>query len=297
MTAPRIDATLALRDGRTLGYAEYGDPKGQPGFYFHGHPGSRLEARLAHEAAAPRGVRIIALDRPGYGRSDFQPGRKILDWPNDVVEAADALGIERFGVLGASGGGPYALACAHVIPERLTNASVVSGVGPYEAPGATDGMRWKNRVGFQLGARFPALARFIMWSMARKMRRDPEATVAAVARAMSQQDAETIRRPEVREALAADISEAFRQGSQGPAWDVVLLGGPWGFRLEEVKMRVYLWQGEADVLVPPAMGRHLAERLPNCRARFFPGEGHLLVIDHMAEILDEFTSSEDRHSA
>ncbi len=287
MTPPRIDEALTLRDGRRLGYAEYGDADGDPGFYFHGHPGSRLEAQVAHEAAAERGIRIIALDRPGYGRSDFQPGRRILDWPADVAEAADSLRMREFSVLGASGGGPYALACGYRIPARVTRVGVVSGVGPYSAPHATEGMRWQNRVGFKLGARFPFLARLIMRSMARQVRRSPGRVVEAVARAMSGVDAETVRRPEVRRVLAEVITEAFRQGHQGAALDGVLLGRPWGFDLGEIKVPVYLWQGEADVLVTPAMGRYQAEQIPNCRAQFFPGEGHLLVVDRIAEILDE----------
>ena len=119
MTQPPDRQTLTLRDGRALGYAEYGDPGGIPGFYFHGHPGSRLEAQLADQAAVETGIRIIALDRPGYGRSDFQPGRRILDWPSDAAEVADQLGIGAVPVLGASGGGPYALACGYVLPERF----------------------------------------------------------------------------------------------------------------------------------------------------------------------------------
>jgi len=288
MIQPRIDGALSLGDGRTLGYAEYGDPDGDPGFYFHGHPGSRLEAQLAHEAAVEKGTRIIALDRPGYGISDFQRGRRILDWPTDVAGAADKLGIQEFSVLGASGGGPYALACGYAIPKRLTKVGVVSGVGSYSAPHATDGMRWQNRVGFQLGARLPFLARLIMWSMARQVRRSPERVVEAVAQAMSGADAETVRRPEVRRVLAGVISEAFRQGHRGAALDVVLLGRPWGFELSEVAAPVFLWQGELDVLVTPAMARHQAEHIPDCRSRFFAGEGHLLVIAHMAEILVEF---------
>lgn len=279
---------LPLRDGRHLGYAEYGRPDGEPGFYFHGHPGSRLEPQFADEAAAAAGVRIIALDRPGYGLSDFQPGRTILDWPRDVREVADMLGLGRFAVLGASGGGPYALACAHAMPERVTRAGVISGVGPYDAPGATKGMRWQNRVGFQLGARVPPLARLIMWSMARQVRRRPERTLDAIAQAMSSVDAEVVRRPRVREILAADIAEAFRHGGRGAALDVVLLGRRWGFRLDGIGPTVFLWQGEADVLVPPAMGRHLAAQIPNCHATFFPGEGHLSWLDHMAEIVQIF---------
>ena len=292
MAQSRIEDALTLRDGRTLGYAEYGDAGGDPGFYFHGHPGSRLEARLAHEAAAERGMRVIALDRPGYGRSPFQPGRKILDWPADVAEVADKLGIHEFSVLGASGGGPYALSCGYAMPDRLTRVGVVSGVGPYGAPHATEGMRWQNRVGFQLGAHFPFLARLIMWSMARQVRRKPERVVDAIGRAMSGPDAETVRRPEVRRLLGEVITEAFRQGHSGAALDVVLLGRPWGFELSDVRVPVSLWQGESDVLVTPAMGRYQAAQIPNCQAQFFPGEGHLLVINRMGEILDTFLRSQ-----
>jgi pimeloyl-ACP methyl ester carboxylesterase len=278
-----------LRDGRLLGYGEYGKPDGEPGFYFHGHPGSRLEAGFADAAAAEAGARIIALDRPGYGLSDFQPDRTIVDWPRDVEEAADALGIDRFSVMGSSGGGPYALACAHEIPERITKAGIVSGVGPYDSPGATEGMRWQNRAGFQLGARFPPLARLIMWSMERQLRRRPERMLKAIAEAMSPVDAEIARRAEVRSILRVALEEAFRQGGRGAALDVVLLGSPWGFRLEAIRPRVFLWQGELDVLVPPAMGRHLAAKIPNCHATFFPRDGHLLF-DHMSEIAQAFAT-------
>ena len=281
---------MPLRDGRRLGYAEYGDPDGSPGLYFHGHPGSRLEPRFAGDAAARAGLRVIALDRPGYGLSDFQPKRTMLGWACDVVDATDALGVDRFGVLGSSGGGAYALACAHELPDRVTTVGVISGVGPYEAPGATDGVRWQNRVGFRLGARFPPLARLIMASMERQLRRRPERTLDAVAEAMSPRDAELARRPDVRATLAAVLQEAFRQGSRGPALDVVLLGRPWGFRLKEIESEVLLWHGELDVLVPPAMARHLATELPRCRATSFPDEGHLLFVDHMPEIVDAFAS-------
>ncbi len=290
MTAAHTDETLTLPDGRMLGYAEYGAPDGEPGFYFHGHPGSRFEAALAHEAALASGLRIIAVDRPGYGRSDFQRGRTILDWPADVAAAADALSIGTFSVLGAYGGGPYSLACASLLPERVVRVGVVSGVGPYSAPGVTDGMRLQNRIAFKWGARIPPLARFIMSSMARQTKKNPERTVEAVAAAMSGRDAEIAKRPEVQQALIAVITEAFRQGSEGSAWDMILLGRPWGFRLEDIKMRVHLWQGEEDVLVPPAMGRYMADHIPDCVARFFPGEGHLLVVDHMEEILGSFVA-------
>jgi pimeloyl-ACP methyl ester carboxylesterase len=280
------DGVLLLADGRRLGYVQYGRPGGETVFYFHGHPGSRLEARFGAGAADAAGFRLIAVDRPGYGLSDFQPGRTITHWPADVAEMADRLGIGSFSVAGASGGGPYALACAWRLPGRVTRAAVISGVGPYQVPGITAGMRWQNRVGFRLGSRWPVLARALTRSMCRSVARSPERTIAAIAGALSAADAEIVRRPGVRSILAADITEAFRQGSQGAAWDIVLLGRPWGFSLQEIQPEVYLWQGEADTLVPPAMGRYLAEHLPSCHFTLLPGEGHLLIIDRMPDLID-----------
>ncbi len=280
----KTGATLELADGRALGYAEHGDPKGEPLFHFHGHPGSRMEAQLAHAEAEQGGVRIIAFDRPGYGLSDFQPGRKLLDWPDDVVAAADALGIDRFAVVGVSGGGPYALACTYKIPDRLTAVGVVSGFGPLDAPEATAGMRRQNRIAFRLTRYAPPVARLAMWAMARQVRRDPERVVAAIGAAMGEPDRRILSRPEVKKAFLDIIVEAFRAGARGPAWDMVAIARPWGFRLEDIEMQVHLWQGEEDLLVPPSMGRYQAEAIPHCNATFYPGEGHLLVVDHMREI-------------
>lgn len=185
---------------------------------------------------------------------------------------------------GASGGGPYALACAWQLPGRVIQAAVVSGVGPYQVPAITRGMRWQNRIGFDWGSRWPALARALMRSMHRNITSRPERTIEAIARAMSPADAAIVRRPQVRGVLIADITEAFRQGVQGAALDVVLLGRPWGFSLREIRPEVHLWQGEADALVPPAMGKYQAAQIPHCRFTLFPGEGHLLIIDRMPDL-------------
>jgi pimeloyl-ACP methyl ester carboxylesterase len=282
---------VQLRNGRRLGFVEYGRPDGEPCFSFHGHPGSRLEAQVAHELAASAGIRVLALDRPGYGLSDFEPERTILSWARDVEAVADLLGLGRFAVLGASGGGPYALACGYALRERVSSVGLISSIAPYQAEGVTKGMRWQNRVGFQVGARFPPLAQLIMWSMARQLRRDPDRAVDAIVAAMSPSDAAVARRPEIRQLLRADVVEAFRQGSRGAARDVVLLGGPWGFSLGEIMQPVLLWHGETDVLATPAMGRHLARMIPDCRATFYPDEGHLLAFQHMPEIIRAFAAS------
>jgi pimeloyl-ACP methyl ester carboxylesterase len=137
---------ITFRDGRTLAYAEYGDPDGKLVFYFHGTPGSRLEHHSDDAIARERGARIITADRPGYGHSDFQPHRTFLDWPDDVVQLADALEIERFAVCGWSGGTPHAAACAYKIPDRLTNVCLFSGTAlPSASPVFCAAWRWESR--------------------------------------------------------------------------------------------------------------------------------------------------------
>jgi pimeloyl-ACP methyl ester carboxylesterase len=146
---------VRLGDGRLLGYAEYGDPLGKPIFHFHGWVSSRLEFGPNHETARSLGARVISIDRPGCGLSDFKPGRKILDWPDDVAELADALGIDRFAVSGWSFGGPYVVACAYKIPHRLTAAGIIAGTTPLNRPGATRGMMQPARMTLWLGGKAP----------------------------------------------------------------------------------------------------------------------------------------------
>jgi pimeloyl-ACP methyl ester carboxylesterase len=146
---------LTLRDGRRLAYSELGDPTGIPIIHHHGMPGSRLEHQAEPDFYRSMGVRVITPDRPGYGLSDPNPGRLLLDWPSDVAELADSLGIARFGVLGLSGGGIYALACGAAIPHRLTDVVVTGCPGPMQQPGALAEMRFLTRVGALLGAHAP----------------------------------------------------------------------------------------------------------------------------------------------
>ncbi len=130
-------SSITLADGRRLAYAEYGNRKGSPVIYCHGFPGSRLEAALMDASAKQLGLHVIAPDRPGYGQSDFQPGRRLSDWPTDIAALLDTLSVPRCSVLAISGGGPYALACAEHLADRIDNVSIVCGLGPADKPGAT----------------------------------------------------------------------------------------------------------------------------------------------------------------
>lgn len=283
------DQRIRLRDGRSLGYAEYGDPAGKPVFFFHGVPGSRLAWHTDASLAASLGIRLIAPERPGYGLSDFQPGRTLLDWPDDVLELADALGFARFAVVGASGGGLYAAACAYKIPHRLTAAAIVSGGAPLNVPAAIAGMSRARRFSIALVTKAPWLVRQVAhweaWQTARAVRRDAERYLAQRAARAPAPDRAVLARPEIRAMFIENYAEAYRSGPRGHAWDIVLFMRPWGFRPEEITAQVYLWHGEKDETTPLSMGKYLASAIPRCRAYFLPEEGHLLRFNHWREIL------------
>jgi pimeloyl-ACP methyl ester carboxylesterase len=129
-TTPHVDYLIALPDGRSLAYAEFGDPDGRPVLFFHGTPGYRLNPWIEDAELRSLGVRLIALDRPGVGRSTPRPQRRLLDWPDDVQTLADVLGLERFAVVGFSNGGPHAAACAHKLGRRVSGTALVAPMPP-----------------------------------------------------------------------------------------------------------------------------------------------------------------------
>ena len=278
--------TVRLRDGRTLAYARFGEPNGRPVLWFHGFPGSRLEPGPGHEDMLKAGARVIAIDRPGFGRSTPKAGRRFLDWPADVCELADQLGLERFAALGVSGGGPYAAACAHKIPERLTHVAIVCGVGPFDAPTATEGMMARNRLLFAVARYSQLVPRIGMWAMARAIRKDPDAALETMKKALPEADKRVLSDPALRSAFSEGALESLRQGTKPAGYECQLYARGWGFRLEDIAREVHLFQGEQDRNVPLSMGRHQEQALPNCRPHFYPEEGHIsLVMNRLDEIL------------
>ena len=285
----KIGNGIRLRDGRRLAYAEYGKPEGKPIFYFHGLFGSRLERHPDNSIAISLGARIITIDRPGCGLSDFKPGRKLLDWPDDVAELANTLKIDRFAVVGVSGGGPYVLACAFKIPHRLTTAVLISSLAPFDLPKATNGMMWPQRILFSLARYTPWLLGLPVWMMGFLLRHYSEQYLKQITTLMPEYDRAILSQPEVRAMLKEDFTEAFRTVPWGCTWEAVLLVRPWGFRLEDIIVKIHLWQGDKDVNVPLQMGQYMASAILNCHATFCPGEGHLLFFNRWQEILAVLT--------
>ncbi len=298
MSEDKYSQTIVLKDGRNLGYAEYGDFTGSPLFYFHGHRSSRLEPKMYGLDVKPCAARFIAIDRPGYGLSDFQEKRTLLDWPDDVVELAEALKIENFAVLGGSGGGPYVLACASKIPSRLTSCGLASGLGPVKY--GTEGMNRSGRTELFFGRRFTFMLRFLFWLqmkyLGRLKKKDKESLEKLFekrSKDLPEPDRKIMGDPEKIPLFLELMSEPFRQGSKGPYHEGKIFARDWGFNLEDISadLRIFMWHGELDVAVPIRMARLVCEAIPNCTSKFYSDEGHLsTAINHIDEIITTLTS-------
>jgi pimeloyl-ACP methyl ester carboxylesterase len=277
--APDADV-LILGDGRRVGVAVFGAREGFPIIALHGMPGSRLMYATVTQAAARRGIRLIAVDRPGYGRSDRCARGTLLDYAGDVAGIAEIMGLERFAVLGASGGGSYALACAAHLGSRLTRVGVVSGIGPLRTPRSLSSMASVNRWVFRLARVSPALVGVLLPRLVRRSLPQLQAHVAAGT------SPNPSISPAVLRLVVEDQAEAIRQGGAGIAFDAANLWRPWRFPLIQIKVPTHLWHGDADNLAPVALGRLMAEAIPSCEATIYPGEGHAEpLIRHADEIM------------
>ena len=274
-----------LPDGRDLGYAEYGDPHGTPVFFIHGTPGSRL-FHPPDDVTQRLGVRLVCAERPGYGDSTFQPNRRLLDWAKDTASLADALKLDKFAVVGHSGGGPHTLACAYALPGRITAAGLIAGAGPMDAPNATEGMIFINWLGFKVGRYLPWSAWYLMVKgMMREIAADPAKAIDRDKDTWPPADREILTNPEIRELCIRSDMESYRHGLLAYAWDARLLTRPWGFRLEEVKVPVHLWHGTEDNSTTLAMARTMAGKIPSGKLTICEGEAHMLLIPRWEEIL------------
>lgn len=276
-----------------MAYTEHGDLGGKPVFFLHGNPSSRLMRHPDESIVENVGARIITPDRPGYGRSDFQPGRELLDYPDDIVQLADTLGIEQFGVFGVSAGGPYVAACAYKLPERITRAAIVSGVAPMNRKGAFDGMHRAWKAAFRASRDLPAwLLRAPLWVQSQSANRTPEQALTNFASMLSDADREKLRRPEIRARVVLSRAESTRQGHIGWVREAKILMSSWGFALEQIAVPVHLWYWEGDIAIPVQMGRYLESRIPNTSGHFFPGGGHLSIYDHWGDIIEALVAEE-----
>lgn len=290
------DGTLRLRDGRALGYLEVGKQDGPPVIHCHGDPSSRLEVLLLAEEAASLGIRLIGLDRPGIGQSDPKAGFGMLDWPDDVAEVADQLGIERFAVTGLSGGGAFALACAYKIPQRLMACGLISSIVPvtFITRAGSRGMRAAYWTLERLpGGLFRALLRRTMRKGATSNEADTEKTLQRNGARLGAGDLDVLSNPRVRRIYAQTAVESYRQGMDANIEEALMLAKRWDFRVEDITFeRLFLWHGEQDRIMPAGPARLLAQVLPHCTATYYRDTGHLsTVVNHAHDILSTLCTS------
>ncbi|MBW4541376.1 MAG: alpha/beta hydrolase [Myxacorys chilensis ATA2-1-KO14] len=273
---------LTLPDERRLAYAEYGDLNGHPVFYFHGGGTSRLEPLLLGDEVFIRlGLRLIAPDRPGIGQSDFQPNRGFSDWTKDVTFLADALGLDKFSVLGVSSGGGYTAACAAKIPNRLHSAVIVSGAWEF----TTADLLKYNRWSLILIKYFPWLYQASMKLTQRSLNGPPDKLLETLKKRLPAADYAVLKSPDQIKKSCEALNEGLRSGTRGTAWDLQLYLRKWDFSLDEIRMPLTLFYGKEDRNVPLDLVKRIAATLPTTKLVMYPNEGHISVVVNQIEAI------------
>jgi pimeloyl-ACP methyl ester carboxylesterase len=274
-------AEILLRDGRNLAFCEYGAPRGATVFWFPGTPSSRLFIPPDTQALERRGLRLVVVERPGYGVSDPLPTRTLLDWPDDVAQLADAIDVERFAVVGFSGGGPYAAACACALADRVRRLVVIGAVAPFDKPGVRASLPLRARPFLAMAARAPHL-------LERGLRIRPPSG-SALQRAMVAHlapcDQRVLARDGVLDRQITLTEEALRQGYNAWVRELHLATQPWGFRLEDIRVPTELLWGAEDRTTSLAMA-HAWARIPGARLHVVEGEGHFVHVARWNDVLD-----------
>jgi pimeloyl-ACP methyl ester carboxylesterase len=296
LRAPSVDPSrsraVGTAHGRNIGVYEYGDPDGRPIIALHGTPSCGAGFDWTDGPARERCLRVIAPDRPGIGHSDPAPMASVAEYATDIEALADALGIERFVVLGYSGGGPYALAVAQRLPDRVESATIVSGAGEIGTWAKWKDLSRSDRQLTWLSLHAPAVARATLRVADAGARLLPTVALWSAEAEMSGPDRAVMRTLGSREALAL-FTQALAGSAAGAVDDYALLARPWHVPVREISVPVHCWHGTADNLVPLAHTEALLERIPGARLTTWPDEGHLALITHVAEVLDDIAAEVD----
>jgi pimeloyl-ACP methyl ester carboxylesterase len=284
---PKLEGNVAVGDNRRIGFAEFGDPQGRAVFWLHGTPGARRQIPTeARDWAQNNGIRLIGIDRPGIGSSTPHQYAAVIDFAADLATIADTLGIEKFVVIGLSGGGPYALACAAALPDRVVAAAVLGGVAPAVGPDAIlSGL-------MSLGLRVaPVLRvaggpiRLAASGLIQLVRPIAEPALYAYAHLSPEADRRLLTRPEFKAMFLDDLLNGSRKQLAAPFADIVVFTREWGFRIADVTVPVLWWHGDADHIVPIEHGRHVVSLLPDAEFHPLPGESHLAGLGVAEDIL------------
>ncbi|ODR98371.1 hypothetical protein AUC68_07960 [Methyloceanibacter methanicus] len=293
--ADRSTRVLQLADGRRIGYAEYGAPDGHPVVVLHGTPGSRTLFASTTDVARKMGFRIVAPDRTGYGLSDYHRHDTLTDTAYDIQALANGLGINRFFLVGFSGGGPHALAAALLMKDRIQQVALISPVG---LVGEAEHVSMTSLQHFifsylghsQMAARayFHGVRAMIEWV--------PHSAELLVTQYATATDRAILDQYGLRHSLGASMREGLSRSVEGAVQDLRLYCGPWGLALDKLQTPVSIWQGSDDTIVPPQAAYRLADVLPNCRLEVLEGMGHYWLFGSFERILDRIRTKPPRRN-
>jgi pimeloyl-ACP methyl ester carboxylesterase len=294
---PKLEGNIAVGDDRQIGFAEFGDPQGRAVFWLHGTPGARRQIPMeARVYAEQQRIRLIGIDRPGIGSSTPHQYDTVFAFAEDLRTIADTLGIDKMEVIGLSGGGPYTLACAAAMPERVVAAGVIGGVAPTTG---SDGVA--GGVMGSVGLRVAPLLRVaggpigvVASALIRLIRPVGSPAVDLYGRVSPAADRQLLARPEIKAMFLDDLLNGSRKQMSAPFADVVVFARDWGFRLDEVKVPVRWWHGDHDHIVPFDHGLHVVTKLPDVEMYHLPGESHLAGLGRAEEILGTMIGLWDR---
>lgn len=277
---------IDLKNGHKVSFAEYGDVRGRPLFYFHGWPSSKTQAVLVDRIAREQGLRIISLDRPGLGGSTFQVGRTIVDFAHDVLEVADALAIDRFSVLGVSGGGPYALSCAVQGGARVVRVGVCCGAPQLHKMKDREDWFWPYRLLAMLYDYTPTLLRPLMSVLCLPIRCLPwPGWVRCLLRCVPAADRAAILQDNRLAFVYASVRDGLQQGSKGVLADGLLYLQPWGFDVSDILCPVQFWHGALDRNIPLALVHKTVSRIAHAELQIYDDEGHYSLPLNQAETI------------
>jgi pimeloyl-ACP methyl ester carboxylesterase len=284
------DGHVCLADGRIIAFRSFGDRNGQPLLALHGTPGSRLKFSATDAAARALGLYVIAPDRWGYGATSPRPAPSLRAFADDMAALCDQLALARLGVLGVSGGGPYAAAVAAGLGKRVTALALVAPVGPIAETPAAEMGRF-HRLCFGPLARSPRSAALVFGSFRRLIQASPRLAMRVAMARVPPSDRETLRSGDVAARLARTFAVGLAPGTVGPVTDLALFGAAWGVPLESISAPTRLWLGTADRNIPLAAARGLASRIPGAETVELAGEGHLWVARHYGEVIGWIASA------
>ena len=293
---PKLEGNIAVGENRRIGFAEFGKPQGRAIFWLHGTPGARRQIPIEARAYAEReNIRLIGIDRPGIGSSTPHQYETVIAFADDMATIADVLGIDKMAVVGLSGGGPYALACAAAMPDRVVTVGVLGGVAPAAGPESIRGglMALGSFVAPMLQVAGTPIGLFA--SLLIRLIRPIASPAADLYGLVSPPaDRRLLARPELKAMFLDDLLNGSRKQLAAPFADIVVFSRDWGFHLDQVKVPIRWWHGDHDHIVPFAHGQHVVARLPDAELYELPGESHLAGLGLGEEILRTMLEVWDR---